>query len=264
MGKRIKINHRPGMSDKKLVTIFKIILVALTFTLYYNTIFNHFSMDDYHVNIDNPQTAKGLAGIPEIFSTLYAEESGMAYGYRPMVRATFALEYQFTAGLDSHPYISHFISVLLYILAVLLLYKVLRRLLTGYNPWFPFLVALLFMAHPTHTEAVASLKNRDIILNFIFSFVAIWQFLRWVDTDKAKHLIMGLLCFVFALLSKETAVAQLAVFPLVLYFFTDIRLKKLGILVLMSVAILVLGYIGHGLFLPDISLEISGDRKSVV
>lgn len=255
MGKRNKNNHQSGINEKTLVNIFKIILIALTFTFYYNTIFNHFSMDDYHVNIDNPQTAKGIAGIPEIFSTIYAEESGMTYGYRAMVRASFALEYQFTAGLDSHPYISHFISILLYILAVLLLYKVLRRLLAGYNLWFPFLITVLFMAHPTHTEVVASLKNRDMILNFIFSFMAIWQFLRWADTDKTKHLIMGSILFVFALFSKETAIAQLAVFPLILYFFTDIRLKKLGLLTLISAAIVLLGYIAHVLFLPEISRE---------
>ena len=40
--------------------------------------------------------------------------------------------------------------------------------------------------------------------NFIFSFIAIWQFLRWADTDKIKHLIFGIISFVFALLSKET------------------------------------------------------------
>ena len=163
---------RKGISETKLITLFKVILIALTFTFYYNTIFNHFSMDDYHINTSNSQTIKGIAGIPEIFSTLYAEESGMAYGYRPMVRASYALEYQFTAELSSNPYISHFINILLYILAVLLLYKVLRRLFAGYNPWFPFLIAIIFMAHPTHTEVVASLKNRDVILNFIFSFIS--------------------------------------------------------------------------------------------
>ena len=251
-----KINNnisKKGISETRLVTIFKIVLISVTFIFYYNAIFNHFSMDDYHVNIDNPQTAKGLAGIPEIFTTLYAEESGMAYGYRPMVRASYALEYQFTSGLDSNPYISHFLSILLYAIAVLLLYKVLRRLLIGYNLWFPFLITLLFLAHPTHTEVVASLKNRDIILNFIFSFLAIWQFIKWVDTDKIKYLIFGLLSFVFALLSKESAVAQLAVFPLVLYFFTNISRKKLITVALSGAGLLLLVFIFKSFLLPDVS-----------
>ncbi len=241
------------ISEVKLINIFKIILIVLTFAFYYNTIFNYFSMDDYHVNISNPQTVKGIAGIPEIFSTLYADDNGMAYGYRPMVRASFALEYQFTAGLDTNPYISHFINILLYLLAVLLLYKVLRRLLKDYNPWFPFLITLLFLSHPTHTEVVASLKNRDVLLNFIFSFAAIWQFVSWADTKRIKHLIFGMVSFIFALLSKETAIAQLAVFPLILYFFTDIKLKKLGVFTFGAFFIVLLVIAVRGMLLPDTS-----------
>jgi len=242
--------------ENKLVNIFKIVLIVTTFLFYYNAIFNHFSMDDYHINIENEQIAKGISGIPEIFTTLYAEESGMAYGYRPIARTSFALEYQFTFGLDTNPYISHFISILIYLLAILLLYKVLRRILLGYNPWFPFLVTLLFLAHPTHTEVVDSLKNRDVLLNFLFSFIAIWQFIKWVDVDKTKHLIFGLISFILALLSKETAIAQLAVFPLVLYFFTNIKPKKLTYFTIISVAIVALVLILRWVILPETSREL--------
>ena len=251
MKKKNKDIAKKSISETKVVNIFKIILIVTTFTFYYNAIFNHFSMDDYHVNIDNPQIAKGVAGIPEIFSTLYADDNGMTYGYRPIVRTSFALEYQFTSNLDINPYISHFINILLYLIAVLLLYKVLRRLLSGYNPWFPFLITLLFMAHPTHTEVVASLKNRDVLLNFLFSFLAIWQFVRWTDTEKVKYLIFGMVSFIFALLSKESAIAQLAVFPLVLYFFTNIKLKKLGSFTLISLIMVVGVFLARWLILPE-------------
>ncbi len=240
-----------GIADNKLITIFKVIIIVLTFTFYYNAIFNHFSMDDYHVNTDNPVIAKGIAGIPEIFTSLYAEESGMAYGYRPLVRTSFAIEYQFTSGLEINPYISHFINILLYIISVLLLYKVLRRLFMNYNIWFPFLVSVLFLAHPTHTEVVASLKNRDIILNFLFTFLAIWQFLKWVDLKRTKYLVFGLISYVCALLSKETAIAQLAVFPLVLYFFTDIQWKKLGTFISISAGLVIIVLIARSQLLPD-------------
>jgi len=256
MGKMKNSISKSKISESKLIGIFKITLVVLTFAFYYNAIFNHFSMDDYHVNTKNPQTVKGFAGIPEIFSTLYAEESGMAYGYRPMVRTSFAIEYQFTSGLDINPYISHFINILLYAIAVLLLYKVLRRLLKTFNPWFAFLVTVLFLAHPTHTEVVASLKNRDVLLNFIFSFMALWQFVKWADTDKIKHVVFGILSFVFALLSKETAIAQLAIFPLVLYFFTDIKLKRLGIFTIITTVIVLLVFVSMSVFLPEVSREI--------
>ncbi|MAE08637.1 MAG: hypothetical protein CL661_07750 [Bacteroidetes bacterium] len=209
------------LHDRNTVGWFNLILLLITFIFYYNVIYNHFSMDDYHVNINNPIIAKGISGIPEIWTSLYAEESGMAYGYRPLVRTSFAIEYQFTSKMDINPYISHFINLLLYAISILVLYRLLRRIFNNYSIWFPFLITLLFMAHPSHTEAVASLKNRDIILNFLFSTLATLQFIKWVDLRKNFHLILGFIYFTLALLSKETAIAQLAVFPLVLYFFTD-------------------------------------------
>ena len=248
MNKGIKSRR---ISGTKLNRLFQLLIVVLTLVLYHNVIYNHFSMDDHYINIDNPIISKGIEGIPEIWTSLYANESGMSYGYRPVVRTSFALEYQFTADNPNNPYISHFINLVLYVLAMLLLYSILRRLFRDQNPWFPMLVTLLFMAHPTHTEVVASLKNRDVLLNFIFSFIAIKQFIKWVDKDKVIHMVWGLLSFTLALLSKETAIAQLAVFPLVLYFFTDIKPKRLILLVGVSAALVATVLVVRGVILPD-------------
>lgn len=242
--------------EKKQSLMFSFILIITVFAFYYNTVYNHFSLDDHYVNIENTTIAKGFAGIPEIFTTLYSEESGMAFGYRPVTRASFAIEYQFTGDSDKNPYISHFINILIYLMAVLVLFKVLKRLFQNKNPWFAFLIAILFVAHPTHTEVVASLKNRDVLLNFLFSFIAIWQFLKWADFKKSKHLIFGLISYVFALLSKETAIAQLAVFPLILYFFTDINKKKLTYFIVTSVVIVGAVLIFRSLILPETSRDL--------
>jgi len=247
---------RKRLDERKIIGLFKIALVVITIVLYYNTIFNYFALDDYYINYHNEQITKGFAGIPDIITSLYGDESGQTFGYRPVVRISFALENQFTANSKYNPGISHLINMLLYIVGILLLYKVLRRLLRNYNIWFPFLVMLLFLSHPTHTEVVASLKNRDIILNFIFSFFAIWQFIKWADTGKIKFVIFGMLSFFLAALSKETAVAQLAVFPLVLYFFTDISQKKLLGFSLTALSVVLLALVGPWLFLPEFHREI--------
>ncbi|MCF6171474.1 MAG: tetratricopeptide repeat protein [Bacteroidales bacterium] len=244
------------LDDRKMIGLFKVILVAITFVLYYNTIFNFFALDDYYINYHNPQIVKGIAGIPEIVTSLYADESGQTFGYRVLVRISFAIENQFTANWKYNPYFSHLINVLLYIGGLLLLYKVLRRLFGNYSVWFPFLAMVLFLSHPTHTEVVASLKNRDTLLNFIFSFLAIWQFIKWADTDKKKYVVFGMVYFFLALLSKETAIAQLAVFPLVLYFFTDISPKRLLRFSLVALTITIVALVGPWLFLPEFSREI--------
>ena len=147
------------LDERKMLGLFKIVLVLITIVLYYNTIFNFFALDDYYINSHNPQIVKGFAGIPEIVTSLYADESGQTFGYRVLVRISFAIENQFTANWKYNPYFSHLINVLLYIGGLLLLYKLLRRLFGNYPVWFPFLAMVLFLAHPTHTEVVASLKN---------------------------------------------------------------------------------------------------------
>lgn len=256
MGRKNKTD-RVMMSEDKLVMWFKIVIVAITMVFYYNATFNHFSMDDFYVNTDDPNTVRGIAGIPDIFTSLYAQESEMAYGYRPMVKLTYALEYQFTATSPYNPYISHFINILLYIIALLILYAVLRRLFKNYNPWFPFLIVLLFMAHPTHTEVVASLKNRDVLLNFIFSFTAIWYFVKWADTSKTKFIVIGFFTYLLALLSKETAIAQLAVFPLVLYFFTDTKPRKIFAFLAFAGVVVIGLFVFRSTLLPDTNREIT-------
>ncbi len=239
--------------EKKLVMWFKIVIITLTMVFYYNTTFNYFSMDDFYVNTDDQFTKQGISGIPDIFTNLYGSSEGVEYGYRPIVKLTYALEYQFTADYPWNPYISHFINILLYIVALLILYMVLRRIFKNYNPWFPFLIVLLFMAHPAHTEVVASLKNRDMLLNFIFSFSAIWHFLKWADTSKTRFLITGIFLFILALLSKGSALAQLAVFPLILYFFTDLKPKKI-IAFTISTFVIVAGFlIFRSMMLPEAS-----------
>lgn len=49
----------------------------------------------------------------------------------------------------------------------------------------PFLTALLFIAHPVHTEVVANIKSRDEILSLLFSIVACIYFLKFIDEEKS-------------------------------------------------------------------------------
>ncbi len=228
--KQLPFSEKTGlkaMMEQGNVKLLKWLIVIITVIFYGNVVFNGFSLDDKYINVNNPQTAKGIAAIPDIFTSFYAHESGNAYGYRPLVRASFAMEYQFTKKYYWNPAVSHFINLVLYIIGLLILFRVLKRLLQGYSPWIAFFITLLYLIHPTHTEVVASLKNRDILLEFIFTFQAIWLFIRWGDTNKNKFLYWGIVSYILALLSKETAIVHVAVFPLVLYFFTPVRRKKL-------------------------------------
>jgi len=93
---------------------------------------------------------KGIKAIPLILSSRYinlnAEEGGnMNFGYRPLTKAMFAVEHQF---FGENPGMSHFINIILYALTLLLLFSILRKLMANYSTWFPFLVVMLWAAHP--------------------------------------------------------------------------------------------------------------------
>lgn len=193
------------------------VIFAAGFLLYGNTIPNGYSLDDSYVTQNNPKVEKGFAGIPEIFTSRYVDEEDNSFGYRPVAMATFAIEYGLW-GQNAH--LSHFINVLLYALILLLLFKVLRKIFRDAHTLFLLAVVLLFAAHPIHTEVVASLKNRETLLSFLFSLVALRLFLAWYDTRKVWPVFAGIFVFALAFLSKQDAVTCATIIPLVLVFYS--------------------------------------------
>jgi tetratricopeptide (TPR) repeat protein len=86
---------------------------------------------------------------------------------------------------------------------------------------------LLFIAHPAHTEVVANIKSRDEILAFLFSVLSLKYLFHYVDSNTKRNLFFSLLFFFLSLLSKETAISMIIIFPLSLYFFRDLPKAKL-------------------------------------
>ncbi|HXB12407.1 MAG TPA: hypothetical protein VNZ45_10500, partial [Bacteroidia bacterium] len=77
------------------------VVVVLCFALYGNSIPNGYSLDDEFVLHGDTTVQKGIAGIPKLFGMRYAWDQKGAYGYRPVVKASFALEDQFF-GVSPH------------------------------------------------------------------------------------------------------------------------------------------------------------------
>lgn len=205
--------------------------------LYANTLSHQFTQDDAIVIYDNMFTTKGISGIKGLFTkdTFYGffkveGKSKLVSGgrYRPLTPAMFALEYQL---VGNNPWLGHLINVLLYGLLCVLIYKLLvkmfcyrednrglRVMILG--------ISLLYASHPLHTEAVANIKGRDEIMSMMGSVLALYYMLVYTDTKQVKALVIALVSFFMAFLSKENAITFLAVIPLTLYFFRDKSLKS--------------------------------------
>lgn len=184
---------------------------------------NNYAMDDEYVILNNKQVQGGIKNIPEIFRTSYSNASKASFEYRPIVKATFAIEYEL---FGEKPHISHFINILCYLFCVILLFYVLLRLIPQQHYLFAFFVSLLFLVHPLHSEVVMSLKNRDTLLSFMGAMLSLLFYLRFAENKGVLNLLGGLFFFLFAVLSKKDSMTFLAVIPFTLWFFRNINLKQ--------------------------------------
>lgn len=224
-----------------------IIIAALILMIYGNTLFNKYSMDDDFVVYKNETVKKGIKGIPEIFKTRYATGNAN-FDYRPVVKTSFAIEQQIWGD---NPFLSHLINLLLYFFVCLLLFRLLQKYLVGYDQIFILFAVILFAAHPIHTEVVASLKNRDELLSFLFSVLTLKFFMNYFDDGKKRNILIAVLFFITALLSKPSAFVFALIIPVTAYFFKRVQIKKLAIVFfLLLVTYVITKYIPL-LYLPQ-------------
>lgn len=229
-------------------------IVLFSALLYIQTLGYDYALDDSLMITANQFTKMGTAGLDEImsndaFTGFFGVQKKLVAGgrYRPLSQIMFALEYQFF-GLN--PMAGHLINVLLYAFTGGLLFLFLRRLLKDVNsPWYhsvPLIAALLFAAHPLHTEVVANIKGRDEILTWLLSLSGLYLTLYFTDTKKWGALAGIFVLSFLAILAKENAITMLAVVPLMLYFFRKASVKThLIVIAPMLIALLPYFYLRY-------------------
>lgn len=213
-----------------------LLIFALAFGLYANTLGHGFTLDDGIVITDNMFTKEGVKGIPGLLSKdtffgffkVEGKDQLVSGGrYRPLTPILFALVYQI---VGNKPFLFHLLTVLLFAGTCVLLYHTLRLMLRPrgehYATLVAFLAAVLFAAHPIHTEVVANIKGCDEIVTLLCSLGALYATLRAWDSGQAKWGLIAGISFFLACLSKENAVTYLAVIPLALWCFRDTAGKE--------------------------------------
>jgi TolA-binding protein len=119
----------------------------------------------------------------------------------------------------------------------------------------PLAITLLFAAHPIHTEAVANIKGRDEILNFIFLMLSLTYIIRYFDQDKKKYFIFSIASFFLSLMCKEMAVTFLAIIPLTIFFFCNVPLKRIGMIILPFTGAFILYMLIRNSVLDPVTIE---------
>lgn len=207
-----------------------LLIFAFAFLLYANTLHHGFVLDDAIVINQNVHTQKGISGISGILTTdaftpffkAEGKKNLVAGGrYRPFTLVIFAVTHQM---VGENAFVFHLLTVLFFAATCALLFRTLRRLLSvkmgeGYAVLLAWLTAVLFAAHPIHTEVVANIKGCDEIVTLLLSLGALWLVLKAFDTGKKTLSWLAALVFFCACLSKENAATFTVIVPLALWFF---------------------------------------------
>ena len=150
---------------------------------------------------------KGSINLLEIFTSGFWKFSSVvnteiAY-YRPLTTLFYFLQYKV---FETVPQGYHFVSVLIHLLNVFLVWKIAKSILP--HPFITILVPFLFSIHPAQAHSVSSISSQGDLLA---TFFCLWSFLLWIE-KRHRPWSLGLLFL--GMLSKEFAVVMPLIFVL--------------------------------------------------
>jgi tetratricopeptide (TPR) repeat protein len=182
-----------------------LLLIGLTFAAYvplFTSSGGWLWDDEGHVTKAALQT---VAGLQRIWFDIGATQQ-----YYPVVHSAFWIESHLFGTDNPMPY--HAVSVLLHASSAFLLFRILRALdLPG-----AITAALIFALHPVHVESVAWTSELKNTLSCVFFLGAALTYLRFESNRAARTLILSLVLFLFAVLSKSvTATLPVAILVVV-------------------------------------------------
>ena len=195
------------------------LLAIMTLAVFWQVLGHDFlNYDDDDYITANRYVREGLtpASVAWAFTTFHESN------WHPITWLSHMLDYRLF-GL--HAIGHHFVSLLIHLANVLLLYQILRSM-TG-SIWRSGFVAALFAVHPLHVESVAWVSERKDVISTLFALLAILAYLHYVACPGLLRyaLVVGL--FALGLMSKPMVVSLPAVLLLLDYWPLD-RLNSVG------------------------------------
>ena len=239
-----------------------LILLVLVFLFYGNSLKNKFALDDDYITStnfpvkgqpykpNNNLVAGGIKSIPTIWKSRYAHDNESVFEYRPVTTSSFAIEYWV---FGQNPFVNHLINILIYYFSICLLFCVLLELLEGHESKLnvAFLISLLFLIHPIHTEVVNNIKCRDELFALFFPLLAFWFSFSFYKKPNVKDVLIVILFLLLGIFSKRSALVFLAIIPLAFIFYRTIKPKIITISIISSSFIYGLSLLVKKIFLTE-------------
>ncbi len=199
-------------TGKKETVLVLLVAIALPFLIYGNSIRGDFVFDDRVVIQERPDL-KNLGNIFNLFVSPYHQNTPQSSLFRPLTMVSYSLNY---AVLGNSPAGFHIVNIIFFGLCSFLAFLVILKLSGSRR--LAYVSAVLFLTHPIHTEAVASIVSRAELLALFWGLLAVLLFLK-----NRPFLSAG--SFFLAILSKEIAFGLLPVIFLIDWFWRSARFK---------------------------------------
>jgi len=219
-----KVGSQKTTSIMKFIPI--MILLLVSFAVYFNALFGDFVYDDKEQVVNNPWI-RDIGNIPTIFSrSVWSFQPGLSTWnyYRPLMHIVYMLNYH-VFGLK--PWGFHLVNILFHCGVSALVFLIIRGFLTEHrvttssvylSP--PFMAAMLFASHPIHTEAVTWVAGLPDVAFTFFYLLSFYLYILFREGAKTGYLF-SILSFSVATLFKEPALTL----PIMLIAY-DYQMKK--------------------------------------
>ncbi len=185
------------MSSRRHLIILGLFILG-GFLAYANILNSYFLSDDF------AQIGKVLGGD---FSVVW----GKAHGgfFRPL----FILSYIIDSKIwQAHALGFHLTNVAIHSLNAFLTFILATRMLwylqstARTSKAIAILAGVLFLVHPSHTEAVSWISGRADLIATFFCLASLCTYLAYLQSRRPAQLALSLACFALALLAKESAI----------------------------------------------------------
>jgi protein O-mannosyl-transferase len=200
-----------------------IVILLVSFGVYFNALFNGWVLDDFPQILQNPWV-KSAKYLPEIFSTnAWAFDARESSYYRPLVQVIYMTTH-YVFGLRAWGF--HLVNLIVHAGVSVLAFLIICRLVPqSKDRRFALLPALLggllFATHTIHTEVVAPIMGvHDLSFTF-FYLLSFYLYIESGETNKRSHHFCSVAAFLVALFCKEPALTL----PVILAVY-DVAVKK--------------------------------------
>lgn len=172
-------------------------IVALTFVFYARSFDNYWIKDDLAIgNFFVGGEISWSSWLRELWPSYMTAE----HYWRPVPLFPGFIEYRFW-GLNPAGY--HIDNTIMHALCACLLYFLVNRLTSYRSPLIGLIAALAFALNPINAEAVVWIMQRMVLCCFLFSLAALHCWLNAIESRGNRWRVLGIVCLIFSLLSKE-------------------------------------------------------------